>query len=699
MYQLPLCIKEKAPQLLVLHLTQLTINSLAGLPSTLTSLTTYYSRMVGTAAGAVDGFGEAGAIAWDEIWSLFPNLIVASFNTPTISSSTTLPSKLLSTIATFLITNSELTGSIPENFLADLTSTMIDINLASNKIAGALPATLFSRLPSITGLTSVKFLATDNNIEGEIPSGFLRPGSAQTFYIYLGDNKLSGSLPEALFTSAPSLFDFRFVVSRNLLNGSLPTSFFNAGATVPASPQFLSLEFHENNLTGAIPPSFLMRGLTQNATFATLQLLLQGNRLTGSIPETLFYATPDSKRESLSEGRDFNAAPIVSIGGTYSTIEISNNLLTGSINPSLMEVLRPNDGAAGYIYFYAASNKLTGPLPSVCSPTKIFVLQVNGNDLNGTIPNEWQSCRMARIRIQGNTKLTGTIPPQLLSLPDMLEFDATSTNLTGGLPALRNGSSYSFGFTQLEFCTASSVSSISTFDGSCDLRDTLACNCRSSYTPVCTTTACATPSPILIAPPVTTPAPIACSGTAPSTSFLCQGGVWTADVVTSDTLVVQPNSGTVVVTGNVTSSSIIVNGLGTTIEIFGCASNLSEIHIELTQEQLKEIGNSKLYQLLSTLSSNCSSALDDVSVSASVADAGCRKMKVAKVTSSDQTTLSGLFTVDSSACNTWWIILVSVICGVILLILITFILLAIFWKPFRMKFRPYSSTREVRGNV
>ena len=142
-----------------------------------------------------------------------------------------------------------------------------------------------------------------------------------------------------------------------------------------------------------------------------------------------------------------------------------------------------------------------------------------------------------------------------------------------------------------------------------------------------------------------------------------------------------------------TSSSIVLNDLTSTIEVIGCATNLTQIHIELTKEQVEKLGKSQLYQLLSTLSRNCSTSLDDVNMSVHVRDGGCRKVSVRKVSSDDRSTLSGLFMVDNSSCKTWWIILISVVCGVIVLAILILVLLAIFYKPFRAKVRPYSKAR------
>lgn len=704
MYILPDCVRTKSPSLTNIVLTYITINNFAVLPPTVTSITAYNPSIVGTTLGAADGFADDGSVDWEEIWTLFPSLYTLIFQQPRLTA--TLPIRLLSTLNTFTITDSGLSGSFSENFLAGFASSSIfslTINLASNKIAGTLPPGLFSPLSSLTGLVYLNFNGNGNLLVGPVPSNFLHPSSAQTFIIFFNNNKLSGQLPASLFTSAVILGDFRLDFSNNELTGPLPSILFNKGVTIPATTSILTLNFDYNKLNGTIPSTFLTNGLTQNATFTAFVLGLRDNQLEGSIPENLFYTHVDGKRETRElngTGSKKRESAIAYIGGSFTTqLDFSDNLLNGSIPSAIMEAYRLNDGGSGTLYFYASSNAFTGPLPALCSPTKVMNFEASYNQFEGDIPNEWQACRFKVIRINSNPGLNGTIPPQLLSLTDLLDFNADSTPLSGDLPTFTTA--WTLSSTNINFCSANSIAAFTSSSViSCIVAQSNFCDCQQTYA-LCGRSDCRSPTTMPTTTPIATPVhvPAACSGTAPSSLFTCIGGSWTAEVITSDTLVLQPNSGSVVVTGNVTSSSIILNGLGTTIEITGCAANLTEVHIDLTQTQLQEIGKSKLFQLLTTLSSNCSSALDNVTVSASIVDRGCRKVKVAKVTSSDRSTLSGLFTMDNSACNTWWIILVSVLCGVVLLILITFVLLSFFWKPFRTKFRPFSSAREMRENV
>ena len=336
----------------------------------------------------------------------------------------------------------------------------------------------------------------------------------------------------------------------------------------------------------------------------------------------------------------------------------------------------------------------SGPLPPVCSPTRALSSTFSGNTFSGTIPAEWSTCKFSSIQISNNN-ISGSIPPGLLNSSALTSFGASSTSLSGDLPNMRSGLEVNLATTKINFCSEASVASITSATlASCTLANTLICGCESNYVRKCTFTVCP-PSPS------TSPATSSdCQGPRPSPSFSCIGGFWTADVITTPTLVIPANSGTIIVSGNMTSSSIVLNDLTSTIEVIGCATNLTQIHIELTKEQVEKLGKSQLYQLLSTLSRNCSTSLDDVNMSVHVRDGGCRKVSVRKVSSDDRSTLSGLFTVDNSSCKTWWIIVVAVVASVVVLGIVIIIIVFACVPACRVKVRPYSKSRnEAQGRV
>lgn len=167
--------------------------------------------------------------------------------------------------------------------------------------------------------------------------------------------------------------------------------------------------------------------------------------------------------------------------------------------------------------------------------------------------------------------------------------------------------------------------------------------------------------------------------------------------VNQPTLVL-PSSSVFIINGNLTTSSIIYNGL-TNLIIKGCLSlNLTSITIELTPKEIETIQSSKdgkkgmTFTILTVddSSASCPNSpnLGRLKVDFKVKSGGCKKIKTNIVSTSK--TLSATFTIDSSRCNLWWIILVSVVCGILVLAVLIIILLAVFVPSFREKIRPFS---------
>jgi predicted outer membrane repeat protein len=182
-----------------------------------------------------------------------------------------------------------------------------------------------------------------------------------------------------------------------------------------------------------------------------------------------------------------------------------------------------------------------------------------------------------------------------------------------------------------------------------------------------------------------------CSGLPPSIgSWECSNGQWTSvGSVSGDSVLIPSGSQTLVITGNLTvSGDVTFTGLGSTIVIEGgCASIDGSLQIELSEEDLeqisKESGSSRAVQLISQ-SANCSS-LQSLVINAFKGEKSCRKIESASSREDNDGSTSSLlavFKVSSSGCNTKWIILGSVLGGVLLLVVI--IILLVTFNP-RMK--------------
>ena len=631
----------------------------------------------------------------------------------------------------FAAVDCALGGNLPTQLLQPLEGALarfFSLDLSSNRMTGSI-------------------------VGNFIPGGMLADGSGgivPEFHLNLAYNGLIGNIPASLFEEITYFGSFSFSIAGNELSGSVPPIFQSGYSTPVSNFGSLLIDLSRNNFQSSLPHQFVTTGLTQNVTFSRVTLLLNNNEFDGTIPLSFLWTDDQLKRvmdgrrsdsqNVESNGENISSSSIVaqtrstasllSFTAPSTEISLSYNKLTGSIplllftdfsthpNTEIKLHLTSNQLSGtipdlfarvtnGYrVTFEAENNSLVGPLPSRCWTDIDFVLLLAGNDLNSTIPSQWQGCRMPEIDVSSNVNLQGSIPPRLFNESHLEYFNASYTSLSGPLPTMAASSTVGtldLSHTLITFCNSTPPSSSTLRQ--CQLQFTEACQCQATYASSgCVATCGSVPMPQFVSPIPSSPTSTSrCpAATRPSPAFYCTNGVWVAATVTAPTLTIPAGAGLVVVTANLTASTIILNGLGSSVQVLGCASNLTSIQVDLTKTQADQLGKKTKTQQLVTLSpssgnSSCLSDLSAVQVSSRVVGSGCKKVKVAKQTSNEGSSLSGLFSIDSSSCNTWWIILVSVVCGVILLAVIATILLVAFCKPVREKIRPYTRARKNRA--
>lgn len=531
-----------------------------------------------------------------------------------------------------------------------------------------------------------------------------------SFSLSILQNKLNlGAIPSDMFINFAStpLDGLNVQVLQSPLSGSLPADLFAPLATAvfgDSDQVVFNFDVRDSALQGSIPPGLFLP--LKNAVLKQFRLTLANNNLNGTIPSDLF---PSGLIRSNS-GSDV----------TFN-LDLSYNGFSGSLPDNLLY----NISAEG-ILLKCTSCSLTGTLPALgqswlSSSTSSLAIRLDDNGFHGGISETLlgrSPPATADIDVSSNSNLNGTISNALLTTTNFLSLDASNNELHGPVPlGLANVSRFDLRGTKIDFCTAPLDANPLWTTESCSLDSTTAaCDCPSSYagcglsatvcppppSPLPPTTPPVVPSATPSSPPTTPPSTRVCNpSTRPSTDFVCVDGVWTAPNAPSPILNIPSGAGPiVVVSGNVSSTSLIFNSVGTTLSIGGCATNLSTVTIQLTAEEVKRLGSSGTLQTLIQLSntSSCNSTLSQVDIEAK-ATSGCRKVKAEKQVSSDGKTLSSFFTVDRSACNRWWIILVSVVCGVILLAVIGIVLLAVLSPSFRKRIRPFSQRRAGRSSV
>ena len=289
-------------------------------------------------------------------------------------------------------------------------------------LTGQLPASLFTAFPEL------RLLGLSNNkLSGSIPEalGSLTKLEALT----LTSNLWTGQLP-----NLDKLVNLKVLHLANLCNkdakgnvisevtGTLPdiskmpqleyidASYSNLSGQLPEQiglcKKLQVLELTANQLTGSIPASI--------NECTNLQILsVQNNKMSGEIPDfsalQLLGKTLDLGLGATEPGRlylnnnEFTGPFPASVLDLYNLVRFScaNNKLTGSL-PADLRVLDACEA------FFADHNQFTGALPKYL-PAKLWYLDLGHNQLSGSIPAEWRDATgLGKITLSHND-LSGSV--------------------------------------------------------------------------------------------------------------------------------------------------------------------------------------------------------------------------------------------------------------------------------------------------
>ena len=523
---------------------------------------------------------------------------------------------------------------------------------------------------------------------------------------------LQGTLPNDL--SHPSLaslvLDGAFA-PRNQLTGTIAPDFF------VRFPALHTINLSDNQLTGTIPSSGIesLEYLIATNNQFTYWPSFVSNTSTGfGPPNNLTYVELNSNQlVEIPSFEDLTNLPSL----TYFHIG-SNAGLSGTL-PNIWAQVIPRTSSNRFTMFDASFCNFSGPLPEMpeeqaaaySSSTTSLVL--NNNQFTGTIPTSWSNVTFKWLSLSGNPGLTGTIAQidpvtGALSSPlakdiELLALD--SDGITGpmfnitAMPSLR---SLFLQTRNADFCGTARivVASDASAEGAllfpsahssgfvaCNLINTNASDCAWAFASNCIVSNAPT-SPIVPAippaipsaapsPPTITPSPVAipCPLPSPGPSFECIDDTWTSYTsVNQSTITV---SSPTVIFGNLTTSTIIISSSSATINVTGCI-DASMVTIVLTDADvalLEPKHGQTLTRRLLTQSSSCPTlALENVNVNNRGVNS-CKKIKTSQVETSSGLVVA--LTLDSSRCHVWWIVLVSVIGGVIVLVAISLVIYCI----------------------
>ncbi|CAI9269197.1 unnamed protein product [Lactuca saligna] len=329
-----------------------------------------------------------------------------------------------------LLSNSGVTGSIPDKFLVNFKNLAV-INLSQNSLTGVLPETLVSN-PDMVQVLDL----SSNSIFGTIPVSFSNYTNLKN--LNLSYNVITGNIPKSLSKLKNlQVLDF----SHNLLTGWIPEELGNLCESL------LELGLSFNNITGTFPASF--------SSCSWLRVLdLSNNNLTGPLPDSIFQNMGSLERLILSNNKISGLFPVsISFCQKLKVVDFSSNMFSGTIpsgicpGASSLEELRvPDNLISGEIPEELAQcsklrtidlslNYLNGTIPAKIGNLENleqFIAWYNG--LEGNIPVELGKCKNLKDLILNNNHLSGKIPVELLNCSNLEWISFTSNSLSGEIP-------------------------------------------------------------------------------------------------------------------------------------------------------------------------------------------------------------------------------------------------------------------------
>ncbi|KAJ9678536.1 hypothetical protein PVL29_020659 [Vitis rotundifolia] len=387
-----------------------------------------------------------------------------------------------------LSSNVDLNGSIPDAF-GNMIS-LADLDISWNQLQGSIPD-IFGNMTSLERL----YLRV-NKLEGDIPKSLSNLCRLQE--LDLGYNNLSGQLPQVLDLlacandtlkildlsynqlrgSVPDLTGFSSLTTLylgdNRLNGTLPTSIGHltklrwldigsnslqgniSEAHLLHLSQLYQLDLSSNSLTfnislGWVPPFQLTRLRLTSCKLGPrfpswlrtqkqlLQLDISTSDISDVIPHWFWNLTSHIYFFNISNNQITGTLPNLSSKFDQPLyMDMSSNYLEGSISelPSDLSYASLCTVANTYlVYLDLSNNSLSGELPN-CWPQwkSLTVLNLENNQFSGKIPKSFGSLQSIQTLHLRNNNLIGELPSSLKKCKSLSFIDLAKNRLSGKIP-------------------------------------------------------------------------------------------------------------------------------------------------------------------------------------------------------------------------------------------------------------------------
>lgn len=580
------------------------------------------------------------------------------------------------------------------------------IERATDLMAASPPLEFdWTKLNHMTSLTELQIKNT--NLGGYLPTCICSPTFMPPLtYLDVSNNRIQGGISPNFFSLSTTLLNF--VAERNELSGEIPNFGFGTLRELTASYNRFN-QWQDFDLSGIHP---------NNGVPALVKIAMADNPLQNWPTNfnalvnlnVLYLICPRTGPGSISNGTTPRPFPVTDATILTQLSQIAINYCP--VLSKLPDFPFPNSDQTKY-----------------CSVRRSF--DFSNTLVFGPIPHSWQNYAFLDFIISGCSSINGTFPTNMFGCA---RFDSGASSYTGnGLRLLAlDGTSLEGEWTLdpekyfpsylaslsrislkdmpfMDFCSPNTPSWSDVNVAQCVFGNSNASSCPDNYPSSCTYATPEEPtiSPISNLQPSThTPQN---SGNCPPLSpalyplFSCINDTWVSQESVSVPTVTIPPNGDLLIFGNLSTGSVVFEGLSGSLKVKGCiSSNLTCISVEITESDIKKLEKAKdkqatLLLLDSDSESSCEGGTNLNKLGLSISSrfkSSCKKVKAEKVKNgSSSKTFSAVFTLDTSKCNLWWIILVSVIGGILLIATIVIVLLVVLVPSVRHAIRPYSKKR------
>ena len=333
-------------------------------------------------------------------------------------------------------------------------SSLIALNMSSNRLSGSLPVPPFSTL---------LYTISDNSLSGEIPSLICNLSLLQV--LDLSGNNLGGMIPRCLSNFSTSLSILK--LGRNNFHGTIPQTWTSAS-------KLRMIDLGQNKLHGQVPRSMARCALLESLDLGNNQIIDAFPSWLGALPELKILILRSNRFYGAIRSPKFNFAfPKLRI------IDMSFNGFTGSLPSEFFQRLnamkiveterllymeaRMSYYLRGFEYmdnfeysmtmtnkglrtqytkiieFFIAidlsCNRFEGEIPDSIGTLKaLHMLNLSNNILTGHIPLSIGNLTELESLDLSQNKLSGEIPQQLAQLTFLAFFNVSYNNFTGSIP-------------------------------------------------------------------------------------------------------------------------------------------------------------------------------------------------------------------------------------------------------------------------